>query len=124
MTGFHKWLSAALHTLGIAVVTITLGVTLAATSALVTAPAAWANNAQYTFETDAQERTGEGKLEEIAQKQRSDDRGHGGDDEQIDRLGERLFEHRPDIAPKDDENGDERAHVQQRIQQDAGVADA
>lgn len=56
MTGFHKWLSTALHTLGIAVVTITLGVTLAATSALVTAPAAWANNAQYTFETDAQER--------------------------------------------------------------------
>lgn len=56
MTGFQKPLAAALNSLGATLVTLALGLSLVLASAIGSAPAAWANNAQYTFETEAQER--------------------------------------------------------------------
>lgn len=56
MSDILKLLGARLQAFGIAMLTFTLGLTLATTAALVTAPDASANTAQYTFETAAQER--------------------------------------------------------------------
>ena len=56
MTSVHKLLGAALYTLATGLATFGLGFALLLASALGTAPAVWANNVQYTFETEAQER--------------------------------------------------------------------
>ena len=56
-----------------------------------------------------------------AQQQRRHHSGDGCDDQHIDRLGQRPTDHCPNVAPEDHEDRDQRADVQQRVQQDAGV---
>ena len=72
-------------------------------------------------EAQPQEFAGEGDFKKVAQQQRRHHSGDGCDDQHIDRLGQRPADHCPNVAPKDHEDRDQRADVQQRVQQDAGV---
>ena len=75
-------------------------------------------------EPKAQEFSGKGRLKEVAQQHRRDHRGDGGHHQQIHRLGKRMPKHFPDVPPEHHEDGDQRAHMQQGVQQDPRVVHA